>query len=199
MSKRNALFYIAASIVVAIAAVNVIVSSEPAPEAPAIIEVLPPTPTPHIEYVVTAPAPLWNTATHEKEYCEGFYPYFTDYTEREFPFTESDIEMLAKTVWGEARGCSPDEWRLVVWTVLQRVDAIKYGDTIEAVITAPRQFVGYRPGHPIDPYIYELVTAELMKWVQGEEPPTHEIFAPTLPYFYFDGDGTNNWFREAWR
>ena len=112
-------------------------------------------------------------------------------------YTDRDISLLAKTVWGEARGCAPEEQRLVVWTALQRVDA-GYGGTIEAVLTAPSQFVGYRERNPVCPEIYALCAEELAKWANGEDPPTMEPYAPTAPYYFFDGDGTNNWFREEW-
>ena len=115
------------------------------------------------------------------------------------PFTERELEMLAQTVWGEARGCTPDEQRLVVWTVFQRVDADRWGNSIEAVITAPWQFVGFYENHPIYPEKLELVREEAMRWWNGEQPPLLYPFATSLPYFYFDGDGRNNWFREVWR
>lgn len=117
------------------------------------------------------------------------------------PLTSSDVTLLAKTVWGEARGCTPEEQRLVVWTVLQRVDAdgaFAQYNTIEAVITAPGQFVGYDEKHPVDPDIYNLCLEALAEWQSGAEPPTHEIYAPTAPYYFFDGDGRHNWFREEW-
>ena len=115
------------------------------------------------------------------------------------PYTDRDVEILAKTVWGEARDCAPEEWRLVVWTVLQRVGAAGWGDTIEAVATAKYQFAGYRASNPVDPGIRETVAAELANWASGAAPPTHPVYAPTTPYFYFDGDGKNNYFREAWQ
>ena len=114
-------------------------------------------------------------------------------------YTDREIEMIAKAVWGEARGTTPEEQRLVVWTVLQRVDAGNYGDNIEAVVTAPRQFDGYRDDNPVCPDIYALVKGELQKWARGEEPPTLEPFAPRAPYLYFAGRRGNNWFREQWR
>jgi hypothetical protein len=160
------------------------------------------TPPPLIE---REPEPLWNPDTHANGYCEGYCwegicPFFDGYPERAQPYTDRDIELLANTVWGEARGCTPDEQRLVVWTVLQRVDhPERWGDDIEAVITAHRQFVGYRPGNPICPDISALVAGVLADWAQGAEPLTHTRYAPTAPYFYFDGDGRNNWFREVWR
>lgn len=119
----------------------------------------------------------------------------------ETPLTNSDVTMLARMVWGEARGCTPEEQRLVVWTVLQRVDAggvFAQYDTIEAVVTAPGQFVGYDENHPVDPDIYNLCLEVLSDWQSGAEPPTHEIYAPTAPYYFFDGDGRHNWFREEW-
>lgn len=119
----------------------------------------------------------------------------------ETPLTNSDVTMLAKMVWGEARGCAPEEQRLVVWTVLQRVDAggvFAQYDTIEAAVTAPGQFVGYDENHPVDSDIYNLCLDVLSEWQSGAEPPTHEIYAPTTPYYFFDGDGRHNWFREEW-
>ncbi len=119
----------------------------------------------------------------------------------ETPLTNSDIVLLAKMVWGEARGCAPEEQRLVVWTVLQRVDAggvFAQYDTIEAAVTAPGQFVGYNEQHPVDADIYNLCLEALSDWQSGAEPPTHETYAPTAPYYFFDGDGCHNWFREEW-
>ena len=115
------------------------------------------------------------------------------------PYTDRDVEILAKTVWGEARDCAPEEQRLVIWTVFQRVDATGWGNTVEAVVTAKHQFSGYRANNPVDPGIYEVAAAELTNWANGAEPPTHPVYAPTAPYYYFDGDGANNYFREAWQ
>lgn len=119
----------------------------------------------------------------------------------ELELTNSDVVLLAKMVWGEARGCAPEEQRLVVWTVLQRVDAggvFAQYDTIEAAVTAPGQFVGYNEQHPVDVDIYNLCLEALSDWQSGAEPPTHETYAPTAPYYFFEGDGRHNWFREEW-
>ena len=123
-------------------------------------------------------------------------------TDVEPAFTNREIEMLAQTVWGEARGLSPDEQRLVAWTVFQRVDAThKWGDNLEDVITQPVQFVGYSENHPVCPVIYALVYEELIKWYNGYDPPTLYPFATSVPYFFFDSDPStspvpHNWFRE---
>lgn len=57
---------------------------------------------------------------------------------------EQDVEMLAKLIWGEARGVkTTTEKAAVVWCVLNRVDSAGFPNTIEKVVTQPRQFVGY--------------------------------------------------------
>ena len=74
-------------------------------------------------------------------------------------YSPHELTLLAQTVWGEARGCTPEEQRLVVWTVFQRVGAEGYGNTIEDVVKDPRQFGGYQRQNPVDPEIYALCEA----------------------------------------
>ena len=119
-------------------------------------------------------------------------------------YSPHELTLLAKTVWGEARGCTPEEQRLVVWTVLQRVGADGYGDTIEDVVKDPRQFGGYKNSNPVEPEIYALCEAEAEKWARGEMPPTLEPYATALPYYFFDGRRgedrrSHNYFRGEWR
>ena len=115
------------------------------------------------------------------------------------PYSDSDITMLARTVYGEARGCTPEEWALVVWTVLQRVDADEWDDTIAEVVTAQGQFAGYNAGYPVEEAIREVCAAEVAKWARGGDAPTHEVYAPRVPYYFFDASCGSNWFREEWR
>lgn len=118
---------------------------------------------------------------------------------------EHEITMLARLVWGEAGSCPADEQRLVVWTVFQRVDDGRFGgDSIEDVITARNQFMGYSPKNRVDSEIYDMCTEEYLKWKNGEEAPTLEPYAPETPYFFFEGrrgeDGKlHNFFRKNWR
>lgn len=110
--------------------------------------------------------------------------------------------MVAQTVWGEIRGGTKDEWRLVIWCICNRVDSqhndFKNQNTIEAVVSAYRQFHGYSPTNPIDEDIMEVVLEELYKWSAGEEAPIIEPYATTSEYLFFCGDGVHNWFREEW-
>ena len=109
---------------------------------------------------------------------------------------QKDIELIAKTIYGEARGCSIVEQSAVIWCILNRVDA-GYG-TIEEVITAPYQFTGYKESNPIIGDHIELATDVLLRW-QMEKYCIGEV-GRTLPdnYLYFHGDGVQNHFRDAY-
>lgn len=111
-----------------------------------------------------------------------------------------DALMLAQMAYGEANGVpsiktshgerSHDyQVACTMWTVLNRVDA-GWG-TVQEVITAPNQFVGYKDSNTIDPNIFNLACEILVDWTTGKEA------LRTLPkeYLYFRGDGTYNYFR----
>lgn len=118
-----------------------------------------------------------------------------------YKYTEFEIDMLARLVYAEAGCCSADEQRLIVWTVFQRVDSADYDfrnmNTIESVVTAPNQFA-YFQNSPIIESIREICAEEISKWANFENPPTLEPYAPTLPYYFYEGDGYHNWFRAEW-
>lgn len=120
----------------------------------------------------------------------------------ELRYQEYEAQMVAQTVWGEIRGGTEDEWRLVVWCICNRVDsqhsAFKNQNTIEEVITARGQFHGYSSSNPIDEAIMKVVLEELYKWSAGEEAPIIEPYATTSNYLFFYGDGVHNWYREEW-
>lgn len=105
---------------------------------------------------------------------------------------EAEVEMLAKLVWGEARGCSVTEQAAVIWTVLNRVDSEDpvFPDTIQEVVTQPWQFIGYDPNHPLEQDKVELARDVLTRWLTGGE-------GRVLPkeYVFFHGDGIHNHFR----
>lgn len=116
------------------------------------------------------------------------------------PYSVDDAEMLAMMAYGEANGVpglSTDNGIIshdyqiacTIWTVLNRVDA-GWG-SIQEVITAKNQFVGYRVSNPIDPDILDLTYKILDTWSVGD------YSYRTLPeeYLYFRGDGRHNYFR----
>ena len=105
---------------------------------------------------------------------------------------EADVEMLAKLVWGEARGCTTTEQAAVIWTVLNRVDSEDpiFPDTIEEVVTQPFQFIGYDSSYPVEQDKVALARDVLTRWLGGGE-------GRVLPeeYVFFHGDGVQNHFR----
>lgn len=112
--------------------------------------------------------------------------------------TKAEINMLAKTVWGEARGCDRLQQSAVVWCILNRVDAGR--GTIAEVITAPGQFHGYSKSHPVTKEIKELVEDVVARWKL--EKVTCGDVGRTLPkeylYFWADSTGPGNVFRDKY-
>lgn len=105
---------------------------------------------------------------------------------------------LAKTVWGEARGCAVTEQAAVVWCVLNRVDEGHGYGTIVGTICEPNQFVGYDYRNPVDPDILRLVRDVLTRW-ELEKTNSGEVGRVLPPdYLWFHGDGTVNHFRNAY-
>lgn len=115
-------------------------------------------------------------------------------------WSETDVEVLAKTVWGEARGCDKLQQSAVVWCILNRVDSEYFPNTIQEVATAPMQFQGYDPGNPVEPEIRALVEDVLSRYCFEKTTAVEDSYVGrTLPsdYYYFVGDGENNYFTKT--
>lgn len=111
-------------------------------------------------------------------------------------YSSYEVTLVCQTVYGEARGCSQEEQMLVVWCICNRAD--RSGVSIEQVVTAPRQFHGYNPEHPVPDEIRSVVLEVLDAWSRGQEALVYEPYATTSEYLYFSGDGAHNWFREEY-
>ena len=107
----------------------------------------------------------------------------------------TEAEHIARTLYGEARGCSETEQRAVVWCILNRVDEGVWGDGIIGVITRPGQFAGYDPDHPIWPELYEIAQDVLAQWRLERGGETVERVLPR-EFVYFSGNGSYNAFRD---
>ena len=111
-------------------------------------------------------------------------------------FTEEEVSYIAKTVYGEARGCSKIQQSAVVWCILNRLDNGYWGDSIKSVVTAKSQFSGYSASHPVTDEISELVEDVLYRWNIEKSGATN--IGRTLPerflYFHSDGTGYKNIF-----
>jgi hypothetical protein len=129
-------------------------------------------------------------------------PVTVQETEPAEPETETDprardIELLGRTIWGEAGGVeSTAERAAVAWCILNRVDA--WDMTIEDVVTAPHQFYGYRTDGTCPQEHLDLAEDVLSRW-ESEKLGTCAS-GRTLPasYLYFVGDGDRNHFTKDW-
>ena len=114
---------------------------------------------------------------------------------------KDEIPYIARTVWGEARGCSETEQAAVIWCILNRVDSsIRYmPDNIIDVVTQKHQFLGYVETFPVTEEIRELVIDVLTRWEM--EKAGVENVGRVLPpeYMWFYGDGRHNHFRDSYR
>lgn len=113
-------------------------------------------------------------------------------------WTEAELELIAQTVWAEARGVeSRAEQAAVVWCILNRVDAGTWGDTISQVVTYPSQFA-WDPASPVEAEFVELAEDVCRRWA-AEKAGASDV-GRTLPagYLYFEGDGERNHFRTEW-
>lgn len=111
--------------------------------------------------------------------------------------TDREVELIARTIWGEAEVVqSRAEQAAVAWCILNRVDSS--GKTIESVITAPYQFY-YRTDDNLPSWALELAEDVLWRW--GRERAGETDVGRTLPadYLYFIGDGRRNHFSIEWK
>ena len=106
----------------------------------------------------------------------------------------TEVELLARVVWGEARGCDKTQQAAVVWCVLNRVDA-GYGSIYE-VVTAPGQFSGWNVHNPVITSMQEIVIDVLTRW-NAEKVCIGDV-GRVLPkeYIYFTGNGEVNLYRK---
>ena len=114
-------------------------------------------------------------------------------------FTDAETDMIAKTVWGEARGCSDIQKEAVVWCVLNRVDDERFPNSIADVITQPNKFFGYSESNPVDEDIRQLARKVMIVRATEEMMPAdgRERVLPR-EYVFFSGDGIENTFTTNW-
>lgn len=176
---------ICAVIVVCAVVLAGIVTAGAKPETPVeeVIVVEPPKISEY-EYTYT------DTYTHIPEPSEEPEPEPEPESEPEpEPVISDEAVYIAKTVWGEARGCSREEQEQVIWCILNRVDDPRFPNDVIGVVTQPYQFHGYSAEFPVEQALYDLAVDVLDRWKNGGE----RNLGPE--YLYFSGDGVHNYFR----
>lgn len=104
---------------------------------------------------------------------------------------------MAKTIWGEARGCTREGQENVAWCILNRVDSPDFPNTIIEVITAPGQFHGYSSSFPCTEEFYEMSLDIIARW-QLEKLGVESNRTLESDYLFFcaDGKGGNSFRKE---
>ena len=110
----------------------------------------------------------------------------------------AEAELIAKTIYGEARGCPKTEQAAVAWCILNRVGVQGFADSIEGVITQPYQFSGYSASNPVLPELYDVAADVLTRWEREKLGATDVGRVLPAEYKWFSGDGEHNWFRDAY-
>jgi len=113
---------------------------------------------------------------------------------------QEDVDAIARTIWGEARGVAdPAEQEAVGWCILNRLDA-GFAATVPGVVSAPGQFAGYDPAHPVTDEFAEMarkILAAHWRESQGERD-VGRVLPREFLYFASRGDG-RNYFRTEYR
>lgn len=95
----------------------------------------------------------------------------------------ADVEALARTLYGECRGCSELQQRAVAWTIFNRVDDSRFPDTVMEVITQPSQFFGYSESFPVTAELEALARDCLTDWHFERE----RVLEPDFCFFFGNG------------
>ncbi len=114
--------------------------------------------------------------------------------------SDADIELIARTIWGEAGYIeSQAEQAAVAWCILNRVDAYE-NLSIEQVITTPFQFFYENGGTKPVPDRYIALAKDVVARWELEHAGQTDV-GRTLPadYQFFIGDGEHNFFTTEWR
>lgn len=120
-------------------------------------------------------------------------------TIEDIPVNPQSIELLGRTIWGEAEGVTDTaEQAAVAWCVLNRVDAT--GKSLKEVVTAPRQFVGYyRVKGEVPEKFLRLAEDVLTRWYLEKRGVKHVGRVLPAEYLYFSGDGVRNHYSKEWQ
>lgn len=107
-----------------------------------------------------------------------------------------DASLIARTLYGECRGCSQMEQAAVAWCILNRTDDT--AQSVEQIVSSPGQFMGYSPANPVEDALYALAEDVLRR--HALEKQGQQDVGRVLPkeYRWFSGDGRHNYFRDSY-
>lgn len=133
--------------------------------------------------------PVIEAGSAAEEIFAGLYPG-EDYDET--------IIVLAKLLWGEARGVKSDTNKAcVIWCILNRVDENMRGDTVIECAVASHQF-NYNKRYPVRDSLKKIAKDVLGRWLLEKTGETNVGRVLPKNYCFFSGNGRHNVFRDQY-
>lgn len=120
--------------------------------------------------------------------------------EEQKAYEQEIIDMLAKVVWGEARGCNDTQKAAVVWCILNRVDSDKFPNDIASVVTQKGQFDGWNENNPVDDKVVNVVMDVLWRYDYEKSGIDVGYSGRVLPkeYLFFGANSGVNVYRTGY-
>lgn len=115
-----------------------------------------------------------------------------------FYYKDSDIEDLAKLLYGESRSFNKEtEQACIVWVVLNRVEAS--GSSIHSIATNKDIFHGYNEDNPVLPHLENISIDVISRW--NRELNGYDDVGRVIPkdYLWFSGFEGHTYFRNAYK
>lgn len=114
---------------------------------------------------------------------------------------ESEIELLAKLIYGEARGLTEAEQAAVAWCVFNRVDNPLWPNSVSEVILQSNpciQFEGYSASNPVEESIAEIARSAWTAWKNEDE--SQRTLPQELTFFHAEciNGRMTNVFTTSW-
>ena len=95
----------------------------------------------------------------------------------------ADVDALARTLYGECRGCSELQQRAVAWTIFNRVDSSAFPNSLIEVVSQPYQFAGYSESFPVTEELEALARDCLEDWHFDRD----RVLEPDFCFFFRNG------------
>jgi spore germination cell wall hydrolase CwlJ-like protein len=120
-----------------------------------------------------------------------------------FPHDHNDLDILTRTIWGEARGEGPVGWAAVAWVVRNRAahrPAAWWGSTVSGVCLKPRQFSCWNTDDPNAAKLKALATDDARyQQILGvaAQVMNGSLADPTRGADCYQVIGTNAWWSKG--
>ena len=84
------------------------------------------------------------------------------------PFTDEEVEAIAKTLAGECYDDKLNDKRLVAEVILNRASDGRFGESVIEVVSAKGQFIGYwKQSRPVSDSDIEIAKETLREWYEN--------------------------------